>query len=95
MHNLSLVELTACYILTTERTGGGQEKVMRLLAEAMPAVHTQKEATERTGQYSLTSVGRKYEPRTIKNNISQDPLNDHKWDRLQLLKAECHEVDIL
>jgi hypothetical protein len=41
-----LVELTGCYILTTERTGGGQEKVMRLLAEAMPVVHTQKEATE-------------------------------------------------
>jgi hypothetical protein len=63
MHYLSLVELTGCFILTTERAGGGQEKVMRLLAEAMPAVHTQKEARERTGQYSLTSVERKYEPR--------------------------------
>ncbi len=46
MHYLSLVEMTGCYILTTERTGGGQEKVMRLLAEAMPVVHTQKEASE-------------------------------------------------
>ncbi len=51
MHNLILVELTGCYILTTERTGG-QEKVMRLPCRL--SMHYLS-LVELTGCYILTT----------------------------------------